>query len=194
MKRYSIFIIPKIAEEYITVNGPNGPVRRKNISVNPVYPSTFVRCVYTDESDLYGDDPTRRTQLWEDAEGTATDAEIFAACPRLRDWQAGQIRQTGAFRLNQLAEPYQPAERDTWATQMTEAERYLADPAAETPMLNAIAAGRGIPLAELVTLVMGNADLFRMFSGQILGQQQALLDIIYRTQSVEEMLAVQWPE
>ena len=194
MKRYTIFIIPKIAAEYITVNGPTGPVRRKNISVNPVYPATFVRCIYEDKSDLYGDDPTKRTQLWEDSAGEATDVEIFAACPRLRDWQAWQIRMEGAHRMELLALPYQSQERDTWGTQVKRAEAFLANPQARTPILDGMAMGRGVEKAQLVEWIMGNSEYFEEKVGVILGQQQALLDKIYSEQSVEKLLAIRWPE
>ena len=194
MKKYSIFVLNKIEQKTLLRHGPHGLVERKNPGTPPSYPKTFVKCVYSDTSDRYGDDYTRRTELWEDTAGTATDEQIFAACPRLRDVKAQEIRLVGAFRLNQLAEPYQPAERDTWPTQLKEAEAFQADPEAVTPMLDAIAAGRGIEKATLVTLVMGNANLFRVKSGEILGQQQALLDRVYATQSVEELLAVKWPE
>ncbi len=45
-------------------------------------------------------------------------------------------------------------------------------------MLSAIAAGRGIALADLVAKVMANVEAFEAASGAILGQQQALLDAL----------------
>ncbi|OHD24775.1 MAG: hypothetical protein A2Y38_07805 [Spirochaetes bacterium GWB1_59_5] len=90
--------------------------------------------------------------------------------------RAAAIRAEGARRLAALAAPYGPAERETWDTQQREARAHRADPAAPTPMLTAMAAGRGISLPELVDRVMGNVALFEAAAGAILGRQQALLD------------------
>ena len=103
------------------------------------------------------------------------------------------IRAEGNRRLNALARPYQLAERETWATQLSEAEAWTADNAAPTPMVDQIAAARGMDKATLVGLIIGNANLFRAESGRILGQQQALLDRLWAAQTIEEVEAVEWP-
>lgn len=192
--RYTIIVLNQVPKAKV-VNGPQGKVVRKSTPPSFARPSTFIgeKPVYYDHSDLSSDDFTRRVELWEDSAGIATDEQIWAACPRLRDAVAQQIRMEGAFRLDQLAQPYQPTERDTWPTQLKEAEAFLSDPQAPTPMLDAIAAGRGMDKSALVELVMGNANLFRAAAGAILGQQQALLDRAYNTQSVADLLSIAWP-
>lgn len=104
------------------------------------------------------------------------------------------IRTEGNRRLNTLARPYQPAERETWATQLAEAEAWTADNAAPTPMVDQIAAARGVGKATLVGLILGNANLFRAESGRILGQQQAILDRLWASQTVEEITTIAWAE
>ncbi len=104
-----------------------------------------------------------------DAERLATEAAQL---------QEAIVRAGGARRLAALAGDYAPAERETWDTQQREARAWLADNAAPTPMLSAIAAGRGIALADLVAKVMANVEAFEAASGAILGQQQALLDAL----------------
>lgn len=96
----------------------------------------------------------------------------------LKTTQEERIRIEGSKRLSDIASPYLPEERDTWPTQLAEATAWLANNTAPTPMVDALAAARGIPKADLITKIMGNADLFRTASGNILGQQQALLDQI----------------
>lgn len=102
------------------------------------------------------------------------------------------IRDEGAKRLESLALPYQQQERDTWETQLKEAEAYQANPSTPTPMLDAIAAGRGLTKAALVAKVMENANLFRAAAGQILGRQQALLDQL-ATATSAQIDAINWP-
>jgi len=89
-----------------------------------------------------------------------------------------RVRGEGANRLKALATPYRPEERETWADQQAEARAHLADPSAETPMLDALAAGRGISKAELAGKILANANAFKAASGAILGKQQAALDAL----------------
>jgi len=98
--------------------------------------------------------------------------------PQLIDRAKKRARGEGAKRLLALARPYRPEERETWADQQAEAKAYLADAAAETPLLDALAAGRGISKAELAVKIMENVSAFKSASGTILGKQQAALDAL----------------
>ena len=75
-----------------------------------------------------------------------------------------------------MATPYTAAERETWATQQREARAWLADNSAAVPMITAMAAVRGLTLAEMTGEIMENVALFEAASGYILGKQQQLLD------------------
>jgi hypothetical protein len=189
--KYQIVQIPQ-QQEFVQVQGPDGPVTRKNINPAVEYPAGLVQCLYSERSGLYGVDPGKRVELWESTLGTATDNEIFSACPGLRDFVALRIRALVNETLLAIATPYQPAERETWPIQVTEAERWLADATAETPMIDAICAGRNISKAVLIGYIMDNTTAFRAASGMILGQQQALLERIYSVTTVAELLAVKW--
>lgn len=106
--------------------------------------------------------------------------------------QSMLVRQIGARLLNDLASPYAPEERDTWAIQAKEAEAYLVDNSASTTMIDAIATARGISKDDLVLKIMENNNLFRAASGMILGKQQALLDAIEAATTLEEIQAAAW--
>jgi hypothetical protein len=190
---YIINQLSKITPTFIEVDGPHGLVNRLNPGPERQTPPGGIRCVYSDLTGLYGDDPAKRIELWEASSGSDSDVDIFAACAGLRDWQAGLIRAGGNTRLLAIANPYQPAERETWAVQMTEAEAWLADNNNTTPMIDAICAGRGIDKPTLVGYIMANTNLFRQASGGILGIQQALLMEIYTAPTVDALLAVEWP-
>jgi hypothetical protein len=190
---YTIVPLPKVTPQYIVVQGPHGPETVLNPGPARIKPTGGVQILFADYSGIYGDDTTKRVELWEATNGTATDGEIFAACPGLRDDRAVRIRAEGNARLLAIANPYQPSERETWPVQISEAEAWLKDTNAATPMIDAIVSGRGIDKSLLITYIMDNTNLFRQASGIILGQQQALLVQIYTAATVEALLAVVWP-
>ena len=80
--------------------------------------------------------------------------------------------------LNSVVKPYVATERETWFTQLKEADEYLADNTVATPMLSAIATARGISVELLVTKIKENDTAFRSAAGTLLGQQQAELDAL----------------
>lgn len=69
-------------------------------------------------------------------------------------------------------------ERESWKKQEEEARAYQVNNAAATPLLDSLAATRGISKAELVTRIITKADLFATVSGQLIGKRQKLEDQI----------------
>lgn len=87
-----------------------------------------------------------------------------------------EIRTRYAAQMAAVASPYQLEERETWFTQLKEADEWLADNTTVTPMLTAMAEARGISVADLVAKIKVNDGLFRQAIGELLGAQQAELD------------------
>ena len=110
-----------------------------------------------------------------------------------RSIKEAEIRTEGGRRLTALAAPYSATERETWDTQLREAEAFFVDPAAPTPMMDGIAVSRGITRAEIAGLIVGNATVFRAEAGKILGQQQALLGQLWAASSHGEIQMLAWP-
>jgi len=81
--------------------------------------------------------------------------------------------------LVDIAKPYGPEERETWKTQEEEARLWMTDNEAPCAMIRAMATARNIPVSLLVAKIIANADKFRAASGQILGAQQAEIDLLY---------------
>lgn len=71
---------------------------------------------------------------------------------------------------------YPPSEVLSWPKQEREARAYAADPAAATPLIDALATARGIAKPELASRIIDKADLFAQVSGQLIGKRQALED------------------
>lgn len=71
-----------------------------------------------------------------------------------------------------------PSATATYAVQQAEAEAWTKDSSAATPMLDMLAAARGIEKSELVRRVLAKAEMYAQASGLLLGQQQRLMDEI----------------
>lgn len=99
-------------------------------------------------------------------------AEINAECQRM---------------LESLTPTYPERELTTFDKQEIEARAYAADATASTPLLSALAAGRGIELADLVQRVIAKADAFTIASGFIIGQRQALEDRLDAAPTVDDV-------
>lgn len=188
---YQLFTYPQVAPKYITVNGAVGP--KTVLNAGPAVTLPTGTLIYKPANyDIYAADPAQRTSLYETTGDGNVSADIFAGCPGLRNWKAGLIRAEGNRRLESVATPYMVNERFTWQDQKSEAIAFQADPMALTPMIDAIAANRGITKAALVGLIMENADLFRPTAGTILGAQQSLLDRIYTVTDIAEFMLIKW--
>lgn len=110
-------------------------------------------------------------------DATVETAEEKAAKKIINDEAA--IRSKYSNMLKDIAGPYSAEERETWKTQEQEAIAYKAWSGADCPMITAMAATRNIPLDLLADKILANSVLFRNASGQILGAQQAELDLLY---------------
>ena len=102
-------------------------------------------------------------------------AEINAECQRM---------------LESLTPTYPERELTTFDKQESEARAYAADATASTPLLSALAAGRGIELADLVQRVIAKADAFTIASGFIIGQRQAFEDRLDAAETLEDVRSI----
>lgn len=103
----------------------------------------------------------------------ATQAEWQSNEPRLPT--ETDIRAEGARRLEAVAAAYRPQERETWPEQVREAEAWIADNSADTPLLDAMTAASGETMAELTGRIMTNRAAFKAAAGAILGAQRAII-------------------
>lgn len=85
------------------------------------------------------------------------------------------VREEAGRRLENLARPYLPAERETWPKQIKEAEALSADPDANAPLLSRRAAARGVTPVAYATIVLAKEEAFSIASGDILAAQDRLL-------------------
>lgn len=100
--------------------------------------------------------------------------------------------------LAELSAGYPAGEIASWPQQTREAEAIAANPAADAPILTAIAQQRGIGVVELAQRVLAKVAAYGMASGYIIGQRQALEDAIEAVElsaadAFQQLEAIQWP-
>lgn len=94
-----------------------------------------------------------------------------------------QLRLECDRRLAALKAGYPDSEVLSWDKQEAEAR------AGGGPLVSALAAARGLDEQELIRRILAKAEAFAVLSGTIIGQRQALEDLV-RAGSLE----VEWPE
>jgi len=125
--------------------------------------------------------------------GVVPDSEILEVYPDIIAQKRAKIRAEGGRQLTEIAGEYSAEERETWEQQRQEADAYARDgELAETPMLSAFAAGRGIPVAMLAAGILENAALFKGASGVVMGNMYALLDQVTAAPDLNTALQVEW--
>lgn len=104
-----------------------------------------------------------------------------------------EIREHADEVMESIVTPYWPKERETWFGQVAEAEAYIANPLASTPMLSALVLERGGTVAAQVVRILANAVVFKSAIGTVLGKQQNRLDQIYAIDAtISSVRAVNW--
>lgn len=89
-----------------------------------------------------------------------------------------------------LTPTYPDDERLTFDKQESEARTWLVDNSTFTPFIDALAAGRQIDKAELVSRIIAKADAFAYASGLLTGQRQRYEDMLNVAETAEEVAAI----
>lgn len=92
-----------------------------------------------------------------------------------------EVRKYYAEKMEQVASPYTQQERDTWFAQVKEANEYQANNSATTVLLTAISEARGVPVSQIANNIITKDNNFRQTVGAVLGEQQALIDTLWKT-------------
>ncbi|MFV0422051.1 hypothetical protein [Oleidesulfovibrio sp.] len=112
-----------------------------------------------------------------------TRAELYTA-------KQAEIRDGAETILTRLATEYGALERQTWDQQAAEADALQANPDAPAPLVRAIAAARGMPVADLASRILANRTAWVAVSGHVVGQRLAYQDALEATASLAEDAAI----
>jgi hypothetical protein len=97
-----------------------------------------------------------------------------------------------------LVDSYPENEQKTFSKQEAEATAFTADPASHIPMIDALAAYRGMDVAELAARILLKAEAFATYSGAVIGHRQWLEDAINAVETQDELDLIDpasgWPE
>lgn len=89
-----------------------------------------------------------------------------------------------------LTPTYPDDERLTFDKQEQEARAWQADNSTSTPFVDALASGRQMDKAELVSRIIAKADAFALASGSLTGQRQRYEDLLDAAETAEEVEAI----
>ena len=89
-----------------------------------------------------------------------------------------QINDVFENSVNALIDGIPTNERLSWEKQEAEARAYTADTTTATPLIDSLAAARGIDKAYLVSKIIEKADLFSAAVGTLIGERQKQEDEI----------------
>lgn len=120
---------------------------------------------------------------------TAAQALDAAKLAKLQDINAACDKAVGA-----LTATYPQSEIQSWPQQVKEADAYAKDPITPVPLLETIAAQRGLGIAELVARVHAKVSGYAVASGALIGKRQALEDAIDAAGTVAQVQSVVWSD
>ncbi len=169
-------------------------------STGGIYPVSAFKIFPDDAKDI----PDALYIKFQDAEISRLDVvngEVveFASAPpttdELKQLKVAEINAAFEQDMQPIINGIPAIERESWRKQEEEARAYVANNAAFTPLIDALASSRSVNKAELVTRIIQKADLFAGISGTLIGRRQGLedtLDALPPTATAEEIEAIVW--
>lgn len=115
------------------------------------------------------------------------------APPELLEIKAAKLKEINiAYQeaIATLTPTYPDDERLTFDKQETEARAWMADKSASTPFIDALAIGRQMDKAELVSRIIAKADAFALASGSLTGQRQRYEDMLDVAETADAVAAI----
>ena len=77
--------------------------------------------------------------------------------------------------IDQIGKGYPQFERDTFATQESEANAYMKDNEAPTPFIDNLCLNRGIEKSVMVAKILANVEALKLATAPIIGQYQKIV-------------------
>lgn len=118
-----------------------------------------------------------------------TEVERFA---RLKREKLVEVNSAYEVALSAVKNGYPPSEILSWDKQEKEARAYLANNAAPTPFVDALANERQIDKAELVSRIMAKVNAAEVYIGTQTGKRQRLEDQIAAATTEAALALIVW--
>jgi hypothetical protein len=97
-------------------------------------------------------------------------------------------------RMSVVKAGYPLDEIQSWFDQKSEAVAYTADKTAWTPLLSAMAAARGIAVADLASRVIANSVNYSAAAGALIGKRQKYEDAVNAAADAAAVSAIVWTD
>lgn len=110
--------------------------------------------------------------------------------PELKARKLNEINDAYQQAIAEMTPGYPDSEKLTFDKQEQEARAWLADNSSPTPFVDALAAGRQMDKAELVSRIIAKADAFALASGSLTGQRQRYEDMLDVAETAEAVAAI----
>lgn len=113
--------------------------------------------------------------------------------PTLEELRASKLSEINSAydkTMSSVVATYPDMEVLTFDKQEQEARAWLVDNSASTPLIDALAQGRGIDKAELVQRIIAKADAFALATGYLTGQRQRYEDTLKAAKTIEAVEAI----
>lgn len=92
--------------------------------------------------------------------------------------------------LEDIIQGYPECEVKSWTQQNIEAEAWLTDKSASTPLLDALANKRDMDKLVLSNKVVAKASSYAMYTGSVVGARQRVEDMVEASTTIAELLAI----
>lgn len=129
-------------------------------------------------------------QMWVLTPVTHTPEEEAERLKSLKAHKLDEINNAYQQAIATLTPTYPDDERLTFDKQEQEARSWLADNSTPTPFVDALAAGRQMEKAELVSRIIAKADAFALASGSLTGQRQRYEDMLDVAKTADAVVAI----
>ena len=129
-------------------------------------------------------------QTWALTPVTHTPEEEAERLKAIKANKLAEINSAYQQAIATLTPTYPDDERLTFDKQEQEARAWLADDSTSTPFVDALAVGRQMNKAELVSRIIAKADAFAIASGLLTGQRQRYEDLLDAAETAEDVAAI----
>lgn len=129
-------------------------------------------------------------QTWVLTPVTHTPEEEAERLKSLKARKLAEINNAYQQAIATLTPTYPDDERLTFDKQEQEARSWLADNSTPTPFVDALAAGRQMDKAELVSRIIAKVDAFAYASGLLTGQRQRYEDLLDAAETADAVAAI----
>lgn len=163
--------------KYVLIGGDGLPVGFYDPAINSEMPSSALKITDDQWRELL-DHPGRRRVVVDGDGKTSVEPYTPAPLPFV-DVATAKLRAINAAcdaEVAALAAKYPDTEVLSWYRQEREARELQADPNAATPLIDNIAAQRGITREDLAGRILAKAEAYALDAGAAFGRRQALED------------------